>query len=440
MHKAQLSLPLSKLGINANQFSANAVYVTRQLLDAGYEAYIVGGAIRDLMLGLAPKDFDVATNATPEQVKRVFRRARIIGRRFKIVHVYQGRELIEVTTFRKAATQKTQKFQEVDTSGRLLSDNVYGTLQDDVVRRDFSVNAFYYDVEKECVLDFCDGYSDIKNKTLRLLGDPLTRYQEDPVRMLRAVRFKAKLDFTYADDTQQPLTTHQHLLSSVPAARMLEECFKLFLKGHGLPCFLEMQKFGLFAELFPLTAKCLETNDYQCQQVIEQAMGNTDYRVSIDKPVSPVFLFAVLLWAPIQKIAEEYIQANEPIITAWVQASLEVFSAQQSNTSIPRRISVPSQTVVTMQPRFHLRKGRRVKWMLQQPRFRAAYDLMLLRQSAGLVDQETADWWTNIQTLNKDEQDQKIFNKPRHARSKVRQGKKRQRKRKSSKSRQSPKG
>jgi len=212
------SYSLSELGISPQGFSRNAVAVAKQLVDAGFEAYIVGGAIRDLLLGLQPKDFDIATSATPEQVKRVFRRARIIGRRFKIVHVYQGRELIEVTTFRASAdsdgnhNKGKQHHQHADASGRLLRDNVYGTLKDDVIRRDLTVNAFYYDVNKHLILDYCNGMQDIKEKTIRLLGDPLTRYQEDPVRMLRAIRFKAKLGFQIDIETERPLTTHQHLI------------------------------------------------------------------------------------------------------------------------------------------------------------------------------------------------------------------------------------
>lgn len=401
---------LSELGISPQSFSANAITVTKQLVSAGYEAYIVGGAIRDLLLGLEPKDFDVATNATPEQVKRVFRRARIIGRRFKIVHIYQGRELIEVTTFRASADKKhLQKFQESDVSGRLLRDNVYGTLEDDVVRRDLTVNAFYYDVNKHMVLDYCDGLQDIKDKKIRLLGDPLTRYQEDPVRMLRAIRFKSKLGFTFAVETEKPLNTHQHLMANVPAARLLEECFKLFLKGYGRECFEQLLKYKLFGELFPQTQAMFAQNQYQCLDVIRAAMKNTDERVRIGKPVSPVFMFAVLLWAPTQKYAEESIEQGEPVITAWTQACLEAFSAQQSNVSIPRRIGIPSQSVITMQPRFALRRGRRVRWMLQQDRFRAAYDLMLLRMQVGQVDEETAQWWTDIQELDDEAQNKKMM-------------------------------
>jgi len=237
----------------------------------------------------------------------------------------------------------------------------------------------------------------------------LTRYQEDPVRMLRTIRFKAKLDFEIDAETERPLTTHQHLMSSVPAARLLEECFKLFLKGHGRDCFDQLQKYHLFGELFPQTQALVENNEYHCVDVINAAMSNTDDRVRIGKTVSPVFMFAVLLWAPTQKYADAYIEQGQPAISAWTQACLEAFAAQQSHVSIPRRIGVPSQNVIIMQPRFFLKQGKRVRWMLEQDRFRAAYDLMLLRQQAGLVDAETAQWWTAIQEDDTEAQNKKMF-------------------------------
>ncbi|NNC98505.1 MAG: polynucleotide adenylyltransferase PcnB [Gammaproteobacteria bacterium] len=401
----QRRYPLDKLGLKARDFSRNAVKVADSLVEAGYEAYIVGGAVRDLLLGLHPKDFDVATNATPEQIKRVFRRSRIIGRRFRIVHVYMRDELIEVTTFRAPSLHDSNKHQQADASGRLLRDNVYGSLEDDVWRRDFTVNALYYDSTNKEILDFCDALSDIRNKRLSLMGDPLTRYQEDPVRLLRAVRFKSKLGFELETNTKKPLHTHGHLLGNIPAARLFDEVLKMFIKGHGAAVYKDLREYDLFEHLFPATNPLVVSNHLHAHDVIKQAMLNTDERVAIGKNVSPVFFFAIMLWAPIEKLAGKYLQSGATAINAWTQAALEIFSAQQSVISVPRRIGIPAQNVVIMQARFQYMHGRRVFWLMQQPRFRAGYDLMLLRVQFGLEKPEVAEWWTNIQTLDRDAQE-----------------------------------
>ncbi len=400
---------ISKLGLKPSTFSANAVKVCQELVAAGYEAYIVGGAVRDSLLGMHPKDFDVATSATPEQTKRVFRRSRIIGRRFRIVHVYMRDELIEVTTFRAPANKLQTKLQHADASGRLLRDNVYGKLEDDVWRRDFTVNALYYDTSSHEVIDYCDGMQDIKSKTIRLMGDPLTRYQEDPVRLLRAVRFKSKLGFKLDKETEQPVSTHPHLLATVPAARLFDEVLKMFIKGYGEPVFYDVLHYGLLEYLFPETDKAIKKNNLPAKKLIAQAMQNTDQRITIGKTVSPVFFFAVMLWPAIETLANTYIKSGDSPVNAWTHAALRLFADQQSTISIPRRIGVPSQNVLIMQPRFEKPKGRRVLWMLEQSRFRAAYDLMLLRSEFGIVDSETADWWTKLQTLDQGEKEVMIF-------------------------------
>ncbi len=400
---------ISKLGLKPSAFSANAVKVCQDLVAAGYEAYIVGGAVRDSLLGMSPKDFDVATSATPEQTKKVFRRSRIIGRRFRIVHVYMRNELIEVTTFRAPATKRQSNLQHADASGRLLRDNVYGKLEDDVWRRDFTVNALYYDTTKEEVIDYCGGMQDIKSKTIRLMGDPLTRYQEDPVRLLRAVRFKSKLGFTLDSETEKPVSTHPHLLSTVPAARLFDEVLKMFIKGYGEPVFADVIQYGLLEYLFPETHKAIKKNNLPAKKLIAQAMQNTDRRITIGKTVSPVFFFAVMLWPAIEDLANTYIKSGDSPVNAWTHAALRLFADQQSTISIPRRIGVPAQNVLIMQPRFENPKGRRVLWMLEQSRFRAAYDLMLLRSEFGIVEVETADWWTKLQTLDENEKEVMIF-------------------------------
>ena len=401
--------PLSKLGIKPSEFSVNAVKVCQDLVAAGYEAYIVGGAVRDSLIGLHPKDFDVATNATPEQTKRVFRRSRIIGRRFRIVHVHMRGELIEVTTFRAPAENPQSRLQHADASGRLLRDNVYGELQDDVWRRDFTVNALYYDTTTQEVVDYCDGMQDIKSKTIRLMGDPLTRYQEDPVRLLRAVRFKSKLGFKLHKATEKPISTHPHLLSTVPAARLFDEVLKMFIKGYGAAVFADVLHYGLLEYLFPETHKIIQKKKLPAKDLIMQAMLNTDKRITIGKTVSPVFFFAVMLWPAIEDLANTYIKSGDSPVNSWTHAALRLFSNQQSSISIPRRIGVPAQNVLIMQPRFDVPKGRRVFWMLEQPRFRAAYDLMLLRSEFGLVKEETAEWWTKIQTLDHGEKEVLVF-------------------------------
>jgi poly(A) polymerase len=400
---------LSDFGLAPKDFSRNALHVANSLVEAGYEAYIVGGAVRDLLLGLHPKDFDVATSATPEQIKRVFRRSRIIGRRFQIVHVYMREELIEVTTFRAPSTLEHSKHQHADASGRLLRDNVYGTLEDDVWRRDFTVNALYYDASTQEILDFCGGLDDVKSKTLKLMGDPLTRYQEDPVRFLRAVRFKSKLGFSIEAATEDPLYSYGHLLDSVPAARLFDEILKMFIKGHGHAVLKDLLEYDLLGFLFPSSNDLIQKNELKCRQIIEQAMLNTDKRLATGKTVSPVFFFAVMLWAPSEILAEKYIASGTPKITAWAQACQEVFSAQQTYISIPKRVGIPSQNVVMMQPRFEITKGRRVLWLISQARFRAAFDLMLLRSEFELVPKSIAEWWTRIQTLSESEREELIF-------------------------------
>jgi len=400
---------LSELGIKPSVFSPNAVKVCQDLVSAGYQAYIVGGAVRDSLLGMHPKDFDVATNATPEQIKRVFRRSRIIGRRFRIVHVYMRDELIEVTTFRAPANNRQTKLQHADASGRLLRDNVYGKLEDDVWRRDFTVNALYYDTSSHEVIDYCEGMLDIKAKVIRLMGDPLTRYQEDPVRLLRAVRFKSKLGFGFDKDTEKPITTHPHLLATVPAARLFDEVLKMFIKGYGAPVFKDVLHYGLLEYLFPKTDAVIKADKGPAKNLITQAMLNTDKRITIGKTVSPVFFFAVMLWPGIENLANVYIKSGDAPVNAWTHAALSLFAEQQSTISIPRRIGVPAQNVLIMQSRFENPKGRRVFWLLEQQRFRAAYDLMLLRSEFGLVSDGTADWWTKLQTLEHAEKEILIF-------------------------------
>jgi poly(A) polymerase len=284
-------------------------------------------------------------------------------------------------------------------------------LVDDVWRRDFTVNALYYDAVTHQVLDFCNAIEDLRNKQLKLMGDPLTRYQEDPVRLLRAIRFKAKLNFQLESETAKPLMTHGYLIGNVPAARLFDEVLKMFIKGYGKVVLDDLIEYDLLQFLFPQTDKFVKTESGYAGKIMQEAMQNTDKRIAIRKNVSPVFFFAVMLWAPIESLAGEYIETGTAPINAWTQAALEVFSAQQASINIPRRVGIPAQNVVIMQARFSHMHGRRVLWLLQQARFRAAYDLMLLRAQFGLVPKETAEWWTHIQTLNQSEKEALVFKK-----------------------------
>jgi len=380
------------------------------LNSAGFKAYLVGGGVRDLLLGREPKDFDVATNASPEQVRGVFRNCRLIGRRFRLAHVHFGREIIEVATFR--GTQEDSDATEIGSDdGMLMHDNVYGTIEEDALRRDFSINALYYNLEDFSVLDYAGGLADLEKGVLRLLGDPETRYREDPVRMLRAVRFAAKLGFRIESASETPLTKMGGLLRSVPAARLFEEVLKLFMGGTAVQAFEKLRHYNLFFELFPETDDCLahEENAFPITFVV-RGLHNTDLRVREGKPVTPAFLFAVLLWEPVRRLEELLSAAGESHAIAMQQSAAEVIGRQIRQISIPKRFSIPMREIWQLQHRFQHR-GKRAKRLLAHPRFRAAYDFLLLRAEAGEVDAELVRWWTEIQQLPA-EQHQQVLNSP----------------------------
>lgn len=387
--------PLSRANI-----SPNALKVLYRLKSAGFAAHLVGGGVRDLLLGREPKDFDVATDAQPEQVKEVFRNCRLVGRRFRLAHVQFGREIIEVATFRAGQDSQPGDAQQSD-EGMLLRDNVYGTIEQDALRRDFSVNALYYSIADFSIIDFTDGVKDLEGGVLRLLGDPQVRYREDPVRMLRAVRFAAKLGFRIDAATETPIPELAGLLADVPAARMFEEVLKLLLGGTAVSAFERLRQLGLFAELFPDTERALGELDQEFPlTLVMQGLENTDRRISEDKPVTPAFLFAVLLWEPVRQRAAQLQAAGDPPYQALQRAAGEVLSRQLERVSLPRRFSTPMQEIWALQSRFANTRGKRPKRLLAHPRFRAAYDFMLLRASAGEADQELAEWWTAYQDGN----------------------------------------
>jgi poly(A) polymerase len=375
-------------GIDPKLISPNAVRLTQTLQEAGFKAFIVGGAVRDLLLGHKPKDFDIATNATPEQVKRLFRRAFIIGRRFQIVHVMLGQEQLEVTTFRGASDDGAPK----DEHGRVLRDNTFGEQHEDAIRRDFTINAMYYDPATETVLDYHGGIQDIRNKILRIIGVPEARYREDPVRLLRVVRFAAKLGFTIDPATAAPIRVMAPLINNVPAARVFDEMLKLLTSGHAMACLQQLRSEGLHHGLLPLLDVVLEQP--LGARFVTLALANTDRRVRENKPVSPGFLFASLLWHQVLEKWTAYQAAGEYPIPALHLAADDVLSTQTEKLALQRKIASDMRDIWAMQPRFERRSGKSPYKMLEHMRWRAGYDFLLLRCESGEIDAELGEWWT----------------------------------------------
>ena len=389
--------------ISRADISDNALKVLYRLKGAGFGAFLVGGSVRDLLLQRKPKDFDVATDAHPDQVRELFRNCRLIGRRFRLAHVRFGREIIEVATFR-AAHDPDHEDHVRDDHGRILRDNVYGSIEEDVWRRDFTANSLYYNIADFSIWDYTGGFEDINNRCMRLIGDPDSRYREDPVRMLRAIRFCAKLDFTMHPDTAKPVKELASLLPSVPAARLFEEIIKLFHGGGARSSFDWLREYGLFGYLFRQTEDVVSASDgEQDLRLIRLALENTDQRIAEGKPVTPLFVFAVMLWGPIRRRASELADEGMKPFQALTVAADEVTVKQQATVSLPRRFAVPMREVLVLQPRFQQRRGRRAALLLENRRFRAAYDFFCLRAAVGEADQELADWWTELQTLPPEE-------------------------------------
>ena len=363
----------------------------------------MGGGVRDLLLGREPKDFDVATDASPEEVKRVFRNCRLIGRRFRLAHVHFGREIVEVATFRSKADQAADGDQET-ANGMLVRDNVYGTIEEDALRRDFTINALYYNIDDFSVLDYADGLKDLESGTLNLLGDPNVRYREDPVRMLRAVRFSAKLGFVMAPSCEAPLLTSGHLLEGVPAARLFDEVLKLFMGGTAVHAFEKLRHYDLFVRLFPDTDAALSLQEHQFPiTFVLRGLENTDERIRTGKPVTPAFLFAFLLWEPVRIAAEKLMAGGESPWTAVESAAADAVYSQVQRVSIPRRFTIPMREIWLLQHRLEQRTGKRPHRLLTHPRFRAAYDFLLLRAEAGEIELELAEWWTRFQEADAEE-------------------------------------
>jgi poly(A) polymerase len=409
-HQSRLGpviVPRSDHNISRANISPNALKVLYRLKSAGFEAFLVGGGVRDLLLGRQPKDFDVATNADPDQIQDVFRNCRLIGRRFRLAHVRFGRDIIEVATFRASGAEPDHDDRAHTDSGRILRDNVYGSIDEDVWRRDFTVNALYYNIADFSLWDYVGGVEDVRSRTLRLIGDPVTRYHEDPVRMLRAARFAAKLDFELAPETAAPIRELGGLLKDVPPARLFDELLKLFHSGHAARSFDLLLEYDLLRYLFRDTQAVLETADAdRMKAFIRRGLANTDERIRDDKPVTPTFLYAVFLWFPIKALAERLEREGWHNGQAMLEASQRIVAAQQ--TAFPRRFSSPMKELLALQWRFTERQGGRASRLLQHKRFRAAYDFLLLRATVGEVDQETIAWWTELQALPPEEQSKKV--------------------------------
>jgi poly(A) polymerase len=469
-------IPRAEHSISRAAISPNALRVLYRLREAGYEAFLVGGCVRDLLIGITPKDFDIATSALPEEVKRTFRNCRLIGRRFRLAHVFFGREIIEVATFRAMSApevgeeipepaaadldddvddellddelddedeideglvlaeagphqtgfHRNSPLRERDRSrhagagngedddedrvtdehGRILRDNAYGSIDDDVWRRDFTANALYYNIADFSIWDYAGGVEDIAARRLKLIGDPVTRYREDPVRMLRAARFEAKLGFSLDGETGTAIRSLRELLGSVPPARLFDETLKLFLTGHGAMSLVVLQRHGLLAELLPTVASYLERHpDGAVSRLVRQGLLNTDQRVAAGKPVTPTFLFALLLYGPFAEIIEKLPQEKWHDIGAIVDAVDRAARGAQGRISIPKRFSLGVREMFASQPRLEQPRGRRALRMLEQPRFRAGFDLLLLRADMGLASRELADWWTKVQEVSQTDRD-----------------------------------
>jgi poly(A) polymerase len=460
-------IPRSDHPVSRSNISPNALRVLYRLKEAGFEAFLVGGCVRDIILGRHPKDFDVATDALPDQVRRLFRNCRLVGRRFRLAHIVYGREVIEVATFRAAsapppseepvpsreedeaellaeelasgdveplepvtALEVTQPLEvgEIggaaraagrdtggarhrvqDDHGRLLRDNMYGSIDEDVWRRDFTVNALYYNIADFSIWDYVGGLADIQAKRLRLIGDVETRYREDPVRMLRAARFEAKLGFEIDAASAKPIAQLRALLASVPPARLFDETAKLFLTGHGADSYRVLRQRGLFAALFPDVDRYLEKHPGSLvEELLVQGLRNTDRRVAEDKPVTPTFLFSLLLYGPIAAVIEALPPQRWHEPQAILEACDRALRDAQQRVSIPRRIALGVREMYALQPRLEGPRGRRALRLLEQPRFRAAYDLLTLRAALGLADPDTAQWWTTLQAAAPAEREQLV--------------------------------
>jgi len=396
-HAEATIIPRAEHCISRSNISEQAIKVLYGLKKAGYTACLVGGGVRDLLLGHEPKDFDVATNASPEQVKETFRNCRLIGRRFRLAHVHFGRNVIEVATFRANLEPESDGDVHVE-NGRIIRDNVFGSIEEDVWRRDFTINALYYDIRDFSVIDYVGGYEDLQQGIVRMIGDPAARYHEDPVRMLRAVRFAVKLGMRIEENTEAPIFELAGLLEEISPARLFEEILKLFHGGSALQNFEALRHYSLFRPLFPMTDRILAAEEHSFPHIlISEALKSTDKRIQSGKPVNPAFLFAAMLWEPMQELMMPLREQGMPDIQAVQVATDQVFSEQRHSVSVPRRFAIMVKEIFVLQLRLMHRSGKRPLRVREHPRFRAAYDFLVIRSIADDRLSELADWWTKFQ-------------------------------------------
>ena len=388
-------VPFSVHGVARERISPCALKVTQTLQRHDFAAFVVGGAVRDVLLSREPKDFDIATDATPEEVRALFRRSRIIGRRFRLVHVMCGPETVEVSTFRGGQAIDDTEARRSDEHGRILRDNVFGTQEQDATRRDFTINALFYDPASQEIWDYHGGVDDLRKRRLRMIGDPDQRYREDPVRMLRAVRLAASRGLEIESRSRKPIRPLAALLANVPPSRLFDEMLKLLLSGHAVECVTKLRKEGLHHGLLPLLDVILEQP--LGERFVMLALKTTDERIRADKPVSPSFLFAALLWHEVLAAWNSTASDKAPGIPALYQAMERIMQAQAEQLAIPRRFSADMKEIWALQPRFLHRAGQRPYRLLQHLRFRAGYDFLLLRCESGEVDAAVGEWWTRFQ-------------------------------------------
>ncbi|MGF1705729.1 polynucleotide adenylyltransferase PcnB [Enterovibrio baiacu] len=405
-------IPRQEHGISRKDISENALKVLYRLNKAGYEAYLVGGGVRDLLLETEPKDFDIATNATPDEVRKLFRNCRLVGRRFRLAHILFGRDVIEVATFRghhsgEKSENKGEKnaSQSQSNDGMLLRDNVYGSIDEDAQRRDFTVNALYYNIDDFSVRDYAGGVEDLKNRVIRLIGDPETRYREDPVRMLRAVRFAAKLDMEINAATAAPIPALAHLLRDIPSARLFEESLKLLQSGHGYDTYVMLREYNLFSPLFPILEEHFtEDRNSKCEQMMALVLKSTDNRVATQQRINPAFMYAAMLWYPLETRAEEIaFESGLSYYDAFMVAANDILDEQVKSIAIPRRFTAMIRDIWQLQLRLSRRSGTRAYKLLEQQKFRAAYDFLDMRGKVeGGQLSELAQWWNDFQRADRD--------------------------------------
>ncbi|HEF8783923.1 polynucleotide adenylyltransferase PcnB [Providencia alcalifaciens] len=407
-------IPRADHPISRDDISDNALKVLYRLNKNGYEAYLVGGGVRDLLLGQKPKDFDITTNATPEQIRKLFRNCRLVGRRFRLAHIMFGPEIIEVATFRGHHDQEVddKNLSSQAQNGMLLRDNIFGSIEEDAIRRDFTVNSLYYNIDDFSVRDYVNGLQDLKDGVIRLIGDPETRYREDPVRMIRAVRFACKLNMRIEPKTAEPIHRLAPLLGEIPSARLFEESLKLLQAGYGYATYKMLNQYHLFEQLFPVIAsRFTENGDSPMEKIIEQVLKNTDFRLKNDKRVNPAFLFAAMLWYPVTEHAEKLAQEGGlAYYDAFALAMNDVLDEQCRSIAIPKRITTTMRDIWMLQLRLPRRQGRRANKLMEHPKFRAAFDLLELRANVEHRNelQELALWWSDFQQSNAQKQREMI--------------------------------